>query len=378
VKELLKSNDPVLLSWAEALLAGEGIETYVLDRHMSVVEGSAVAIPRRLMVDDEYFDRARAVIDNARAELAEGRSDPETGVSVPRAKGPATVPSIPRDLVPEVTEDGFLGGQVRLRQPAKGYRAAIDPVFLAAAVPAEAGERALDMGAGVGTAALLLAWRVAGLRVTGVEIDPALLKLASENARLNHLADRVEFMIGDLSRPPSRLVPGSFNHVLANPPYLEPGRGDPSPDAGRAGARIEGFAGARIEGFAGARIEGHAGARGDAGRAGTGLEAWVRFGCVMVRDGGTITMIHRADRLDDLLAVLRGRAGGITVFPLWPDRTDKPAVRVLVQAVKGSKAPMRLAQGLVLHEDGGGYTVEAEAVLRHGAPVPIQGRGAAP
>jgi tRNA1(Val) A37 N6-methylase TrmN6 len=359
VKELFKSNDPVLLSWAEALLAGEGIETYVLDRHMSVLEGSAVAIPRRLMVDDEQFDRARAVIDNARAELAAGGSDPESGVSVPWAKGPATVPTIRRDLAPEVTEDGFLGGQVRLRQPAKGYRAAIDPVFLAAAVPAVAGEKALDMGAGVGTAALLLAWRVPGLRVTGVEIEPALLKLATENARLNHLEDRVEFMVGDLSRPPSRLVPGSFNHVLANPPYLEPDRVEPSPDLGRAGARIEGFAGARK----------------DAGRPGMELEAWVRFGTVMARDGGTITMVHRADRLDDLLAVLRGRAGGITVFPLWPDRTDKPAVRVLVQAVKGSKAPMRLAQGLVLHEDGGGYTVEADAVLRHGAPVPIQGRG---
>ncbi|MQA65328.1 MAG: methyltransferase [Alphaproteobacteria bacterium] len=369
MKELLKSNDPVLLSWAEALLAGEGIETYVLDRHMSVLEGSAAAIPRRLMVDDEYFDRARAVIDRAREELSRGDSGSDSGAQAPRGRAPATVPTIPRDLVPEVTEDGFLGGQVRLRQPAKGYRAAIDPVFLAAAVPAVAGERALDMGAGVGTAALLLAWRVAGLRVTGVEIEPALLKLASENARLNHLADRVEFMIGDLSRPPSRLVPGSFNHVLANPPYLEPGRADASPDAGRAGARVEGIAGARVEGIAGARK--------DAGRPGTGLEAWVRFGCIMARDGGTITMIHRADRLDDLLSVLRGRAGGITVFPLWPDRTDRPAVRVLVQAVKGSRAPMRLAQGLVLHEDGGGYTVEADAVLRHGAPVPIQGRGAA-
>ncbi len=105
-----------------------------------------------------------------------------------------------------------------------------------------------------------------------------------------------------------------------------------------------------------------------------GLEAWVRFGCVMARDRGTITMVHRADRLDDLLAVLRGRAGGITVYPLWPDRSAKPAARVLVQAVKGSHAPMRLAQGMVLHEDGGGYTPEADAVLRHGAPLPIHGR----
>ncbi len=248
----------------------------------------------------------------------------------------------------EVTEDGFLDNRIRLRQPADGYRAAIDPVFLAAAVPAEAGERALDIGTGVGTAAVLLAWRVPGLRVTGIEVDPALLRLAGENARLNGLEDRVEFMVGDLARPPSRLAPGSFHHVLANPPFLEPERADPSPHPGRAQAGIEGR--------------------------GVGLEAWVRFGCVMARDRGTITMIHRADRLDDLLAVLRGRAGGITVYPLWPDRSSKPAARVLVQAVKGSRAPMRLAQGMVLHDDGGRYTPEAEAILRHGAPVPIHGR----
>jgi tRNA1(Val) A37 N6-methylase TrmN6 len=280
-----------------------------------------------------------------------------------------------------VTEDGFLGGRLRLRQPAEGYRAAIDPVFLAAAVPAGEGERALDIGAGVGTAGLLLAWRVAGLRVTGIEIDTELLKLATVNARLNHLDDRVEFMFGDLARPPSRLAPGSYDHVLANPPYLEPDSHTASPNAGRAGANIEGRAGGHnMKGRAGGHnMKGRAGGHNMKGRAGgatgVGLEAWVRLGCVMACDGGTITMVHRADRLDDLLAVLRGRAGGITVFPLWPDRSAKPASRVLVQAIKGSKAPMRLAQGLVLHEDGGGYTVEAEAVLRHGAPLAVQGRG---
>jgi tRNA1(Val) A37 N6-methylase TrmN6 len=353
VKELLKSNDLVRLSWAEALLAGEGIDSYVLDGHMSVVEGSIGAIPRRLMVADEDFTRARGVIDGAQAELDAGTaSGPARDLrrEAPRAKAEDAAPD-GADV--DVTEDGFLDNRLRLRQPARGYRAAIDPVFLAAAVPADAGEKALDIGAGVGTAGILLAWRVPGLRVTGVEIDGALLRLAAENARLNGLDDRVDFMVGDLARPPSRLAPGSFHHVLANPPYLEAGRADASPNAARAGAHIE----------------------GRAGQSGAGLEAWVRFGCVMARDRGTITMIHRADRLDDLLAVLRGRAGGITVFPLWPDRSAKPASRVLVQAVKGSKAPMRLAQGLVLHEDDGRFTVEADAVLRHGAPLPLHGRG---
>lgn len=350
----------MLLSWAQALLAGEHIESYVLDGHMSVLEGSAGAIPRRLMVADDDFLDARALVEKARAEV---EAAPAPAPILGDAGGFAAEDG------PGVTEDGFLGGKLRLRQPEKGYRAAIDPVMLAAAVPAQAGEKALDIGAGIGTAGLLLAWRVPGLRVTGMEIDAGLLRLASENARLNHLDDRVEFMVGDLARPPARLAPGSFNHVLANPPYLEAGNADASPNAHRAGSRIEGHAGG----------------------SGAGLDAWVRFGCVMLRDRGTFTMIHRADRLDDLLAMLRGRAGGITVFPLWPDRSSKPASRVLVQAIKGSRAPMRLAQGLVLHEDDGGdgalsvgsraarggrYTVEAEAVLRHGASLPLQGRGA--
>lgn len=350
MKELFKTNDPVLLSWAQALLAGENIESWVLDQHTSVLEGSIGAIPRRLVVADEDYPRARAIIDQGRAEL-DGRP-PGQAVDVDRGSGNSAAAPTPQ-VAEGVSEDGFLGGKVRLRQPEKGYRAAIDPVMLAAAVPAEAGDKALDIGTGVGTAALLLAWRVPGLRVTGIEIDASMLRLAAENARLNGLDDRVDFMVGDLARPPSRLAPGSFNHVLANPPYLEPGSADVSSNASRAGARIEGHAGA----------------------SGAGLDAWVRFGCVMLRDRGTITMIHRADRLDDLLAMLRGRAGGITVFPLWPDRSSKPASRVVVQAIKGSKAPMRLAQGLVLHEDDGRYTVEAEAVLRHGASLPLAGRG---
>jgi tRNA1(Val) A37 N6-methylase TrmN6 len=240
---------------------------------------------------------------------------------------------------PEVTEDGFLDGCVRLRQPAEGYRAAIDPVFLAAAVPAGEGERALDIGAGVGAAALLLAWRVPGLRVSGLEIDSALLRLAVDNARLNGMEARVEFMLGDLARPPARLAPGSFHHVLANPPYLEAARADPATDEKRAAATVEGEA---------------------------GLAAWLRFGCMMARDNGTVTMIHRADRLDELLAVLRGRAGGITVFPLWPDRGNGAAKRVLVQARKGARTPMRLAQGLALHESDGRFTAEADAILRAG------------
>jgi tRNA1(Val) A37 N6-methylase TrmN6 len=250
------------------------------------------------------------------------------------------------NVVMEVTEDGFLDNALTIRQPRIGYRAAIDPLFLAAAVPAESGGRALDIGAGVGVAALALAHRVAGLGVTGIEIDPAMMRLAADNAQLNGLEDRADFMVGNLARPPARLVPGSFDHVMANPPYLEVSRANASPVAGRAAANLEGRAGA-------------AGNEAD-------LDAWLRFAFAMVRDGGSVTVIHRADRLDDVVSGFKRRAGGIIIYPLWPDRDEAPAKRVLIQGRKGSHAPARMARGLVLHEDGGGFTADADLVLRYG------------
>lgn len=238
-----------------------------------------------------------------------------------------------------VTDDAMLGGRVHLLQPEEGYRAAIDPVFLAAAVPVRSGERVLDIGAGAGAASLCLAARVADCRVSGLELDPAAVRIANENVRRNGFADRVNIMIGDVARPPIRLAPGTFDHAMANPPYLEATRATAPPNATRAAAHVEGK---------------------DAG-----LGAWIRFALAMTRAKGTVTLVHRADRLDHVLAELHGQAGGIVVFPLWPDATAKPAKRVLIRAVKGSAAPMRLAAGLILHESDGRYTPAADAVLRH-------------
>jgi tRNA1(Val) A37 N6-methylase TrmN6 len=240
-----------------------------------------------------------------------------------------------------LTENRLLGGRVLLRQPAEGYRVAIDPVLLAASVPAESGELVLDLGCGVGAAALCLLTRVQGVGVTGLELQRPLVRLAGQNAALNGLQGRCTVMEGSLLQPPPRLSPGMFHHVMANPPHLPAAAGRPPTDAMEAVAAVESDA---------------------------RLADWVRVAATMVRAKGTVTFVHRADRLDALLAAMREHLGGIVVFPLWPG-VGKPAVRVLVRARRNIAAPMVLAPGLLLHGHDGAFTPEAEAVLREAAPL---------
>jgi tRNA1(Val) A37 N6-methylase TrmN6 len=239
----------------------------------------------------------------------------------------------------ETSDDTLLGGRVALRQPKDGYRAAIDPVFLAAAVPAGPGDLVLDVGAGVGAASLCLARREPGCNIRGIELQRDLVRLATENVIANGLNGKVDVMVGDLLRPPPRLAPGAFAHVMANPPFMAEGTATASPQAGKAQANMEGEA---------------------------QLADWVRFALTMVRPKGSVSFIHRADRLEVLLGALAGKAGDIAVFPLWPG-TMKPAGRVIVRARKGVGSPTRLLPGLVLHEADGRYTPAADAVLREGA-----------
>jgi tRNA1(Val) A37 N6-methylase TrmN6 len=245
-----------------------------------------------------------------------------------------------------VTEDMLLGGRLRLRQPAHGARVAIDPIFLAAAVPAAPGQRALDIGCGVGPATLCLAAREPECRVVGLEIAAELAQLARDNAAWNAMGHRIAIVTGDLLRPPPALGVGTFDHVMANPPFLARGHGTLSPDAAKARARFEDEA---------------------------ELADWIDFAVAMVRDRGTVTFIHRADRIDVLLGGLARcsrRVGEIAVFPLWP-APGRPAKRIIVQARRRVAAPARLLPGLILHAADGRFTAAADAVLRGGERLPL-------
>ena len=240
----------------------------------------------------------------------------------------------------QLSDDKFLCGKLRLLQPLKGYRAATDPVLLAAACPAQPGDTVLDLGCGAGAAALCLGFRVPGLTLAGLELQPDYADLARRNAQRNGIALQVHE--GDIASMPAALR-HDFDHVIANPPYYPPG-GSPSPVAGRARAM----------------------------QVDTPLADWVSAATRRLRPGGWLTLICGADGLPQVLAALGTKLGSAAVLPLQP-REGRPAPRILLQARKGGRAPFRLLAPFVIHAglehdgDRESYTPQANAVLRDGA-----------
>lgn len=240
----------------------------------------------------------------------------------------------------QLSDDKFLGGRLRLLQPLKGYRAATDPVLLAAACPADGGEAVLDLGCGVGTAALCLGVRVAGVSLFGLELQPGYADLSRRNADRNAIVFDVHD--GDLRLMP-RSLRRDFDHVIANPPYYPPGSSS-SPIADRAKAM----------------------------QAETPLSDWVTVASRRLAPGGWLTLICGADGLPEVLSALAPKLGSATVLPL-AGREGRPAQRVLIQARKGGRTPFRLLGPFILHQgsthdgDRESYTPEASAVLRDGA-----------
>ncbi|HEX5325168.1 MAG TPA: methyltransferase [Acetobacteraceae bacterium] len=239
----------------------------------------------------------------------------------------------------QATSGSLLAGRVRYAQPDAGFRSGIEPVLLAAAVPARSGDRVLEVGSGAGAALLCLASRIPGVGGVGVERDAGLVELARCNAAANSLGGLV-FVAADIAAAGSI---GEFDHACANPPY-HPTTGTASSDAGRNAAK-----------------------RGPPGL----LAVWALAMGQRLRQRGTLTLILSSAAIPAGLAALD--AAGCrpaSLLPLWP-RRGEAAKLVLLRGVRGARAPLRLLTGLTLHGDDGGFTAEADAVLREGAPLAL-------
>jgi tRNA1(Val) A37 N6-methylase TrmN6 len=253
----------------------------------------------------------------------------------------------PMEVEGETSEDAILGGRLRIRQPLRGHRVGHDAILLAAATAARSGELAVDLGAGVGAAGLVLAARVPGLKLALVEIDVGLCALAADNARLNRLDDRTVIVACDVEDVYALLTAGlsegSVDRVLMNPPFHDAQRQNVSPDPRRRRA--------------------HVGAPGL-------LARWLGAAARLLKPHGVLTLIWRADGLDDVLGALQPEFGSIAVLPVHP-RPSVPAIRVLVRAVKGGDGAQATCHALVLNNERGQPSDAAEAVLRAGETLKI-------
>ncbi|MDJ1157813.1 methyltransferase [Chelatococcus sp. SYSU_G07232] len=241
----------------------------------------------------------------------------------------------------DIVEDRLVGGRLVLRQPRRGHRAGTDAVLLAAAAGPVAGATVVDLGAGVGTVGLAVALRVPDARIVLVERDAAMAALARENAVLNDVETRTQVIQADiLARGSARRAAGLMAEVadvvLTNPPFFEAGKARRSPDERRRAAHV---------------------------MDGTGLDGWLRAAADLLKPGGRLVLIHRADALAGLLAGLAGRFGAVAIKPVHA-RVDAPAIRVLVAGIRGSRAGISLLPPLILHGADGRFTPEAEAIHR--------------
>ncbi len=240
----------------------------------------------------------------------------------------------------ETTVDALLNRRIVVEQPKKGFRVAIDTILMAASVQARIGEKVLDLGCGVGGAMLALAVRVPGLIVNGLEIQPEIADLARANIKRNTFENRMDVTTGDVAYLPGPLLFG-YDHVMMNPPYHEAEKHDASPDESKAIANTQ---------------------------PSQDLEIWVTSAARCLKQSGALIMIHRADRLPDILNYMRPYYGDTEVIPLLP-KADEPVKRVILRSHKGEGARHVPCRPIVLHRNSGGYTDEVDAIAKHNRPI---------
>ena len=228
-----------------------------------------------------------------------------------------------------------LNKRLKLAHTQNGFKTSIDSVLLAASCPAKAGEHVLDTGCGVGGAGLSVLTRIAGVRLTGVEIQGDHATLATQNAQSNGFEEQCEFVTADIK---DFRREKAFQYVICNPPYLDGGAHLRSPSKEKATAM-----GHEVNALS--------------------LQDWIDTAYYCLHPKGLFTMIHRADKLDEIISCLSPRFGEIEIFPLWP-KEGVPAKRVIIRAARDRKSPVILHAGLVLHKEGGSYSDAAEKIFR--------------
>ena len=312
MRELTRTNDPVFLSYLIAELKSEGIEHLVLDAFASTLLApmNATAL-QRVMVDEDDYWQAWGVLVEAEEH---------------------------------VTEDTLLDGRLMMLQPKEGFRVSIDPIILAATIPVRSGDRVLDVGTGSGAAALALLARQPWAWVTGIDMQEKMIALSNRSAVRNRMQERVNFVVSDvIDGVPDDQV-GSFDHVMSNPPFFEHGSGQLPKNKARALATVESSA---------------------------NLAAWVDFMVLALRDGGTITLVHRTEREDELMGLLERQCGDMAIMGLTSKAEEAAQKLMVVQAVKGGGANDVRRRELVLHEANDDFTEEALAILRDAQYAPI-------
>ena len=333
--EILRTNDLVLISVIESILKAERVAFFVADQHMAAVEGSLGFLPRRILVDAREERRARRPSPRRASAGSCAMLKPAPGLVDPA-------------IADGLTVDRWLGGRLSLVQPKRGHRVGTDAALLAAAAGMPEG-RIVDVGAGVGAVGLALAWKPARAVADLVEIDLDLAELAEINAARNGLEARARVLKLDVLKTRERreagLIAEAADCVVTNPPFFERGTVRVSPDTRRARAHVFTPTDAVAT-----------------------LATWIRACLAILAPGGRFVMIHRPDALSAILAAVENRLGALALLPVYPS-ASVGAHRLIVSGVKGSKAPLRIAAALILHDADGRLTARADAIHRGDASI---------